>query len=94
MPGDGLDLAIGAASFQEVDGCVLTKPVERVVLVDAAQTKTATLWLQLIPEEYSRLLWFRAEGWPRRKLARYFGCSRRQVKLRWRDGVVGLWESL
>ena len=22
------------------------------------------------------------------------GCGRRQVKLRWRDGVVGLWEGL
>ena len=30
-------------------------------------------------------------GW---KLGRYFGCGRRQVKLRWRDGVVGLWERL
>ena len=48
MPGDGLDLAIGAASFQEVDGCVLTKAVERVVLVDAAQTKTATLRLPIL----------------------------------------------
>ena len=48
MPGDGLDLAIGAASFQEVDGCVLTKPVERVVLVEAAQTKSATLWLPIL----------------------------------------------
>ena len=38
VPGDSLNLTIGAASFQEVDGCVLTKPVERVVLVDAAQT--------------------------------------------------------
>ena len=51
-------------------------------------------WLQLVPAEYRRLLWFRAEGWPWRKLARHFGCGRRQVKLRWRDGVVGLWERL
>ena len=52
------------------------------------------VWLQLAPVEYRRLLWFRAEGWPWRKLARYFGCGRRQVKLRWRDGVVSLWERL
>ena len=54
----------------------------------------ALVWLQLVPVEYRRLLWFRAEGWPWRKLARYFGCGRRQVKLRWRDGVVSLWERL
>ena len=48
VSGDGLNLTVGAASFQEVDGCVLTKPVERVVLVDAAQTKTATLWLPIL----------------------------------------------
>ena len=29
-------------------------------------------WLQLVPAKYRRLLWFRAEGWPWRKLARYF----------------------
>ena len=28
------------------------------------------------------------------KLGRYFGCGRHQVKLSWRDGVVGLWERL
>ena len=48
VPGDSLNLTIGAASFQEVDGCVLTKPVERVVFVEAAQTKTATLWLPIL----------------------------------------------
>ena len=31
-------------------------------------------WLQLVPVEYRRLLWFRAEGWSWRKLGRYFGC--------------------
>ena len=51
-------------------------------------------WLQLVPAEHRRLLWFRAEGWPWRKLARQFGCGRRQVKMRWRDGVVSLWERL
>ena len=51
-------------------------------------------WLQLVPAEHRRLLWFRAEGWPWRKLARHFGCGRRKIKLRWRDGVVGLWERL
>ncbi len=51
-------------------------------------------WLQLVPVEYRRLLWFRAEGWSWRKLGRYFGCGSRQVRLRWRDGVVGLWEGL
>ena len=50
--------------------------------------------LQLAPVEYRRLLWFRAEGCSWRKLARYFGCGSRQVKMRWRDGVVSLWESL
>ena len=45
VPGDGLNLTVGAASFQKVDGCVLTKAVERVVLVEAAQTKSATHWL-------------------------------------------------
>ena len=49
---------------------------------------------ELVPVEYRRLLWFRAEGWSWRKLGRYFGCSSRQVRLRWRDGVVGLWEGL
>lgn len=44
--------------------------------------------------EYRRLLWFRAEGRPWRKLARHFGCGRRQVKQRWRNGVVSLWERL
>jgi hypothetical protein len=52
------------------------------------------VWLQLAPVEYRRLLWFRAEGWSWRKLGRHFGCGSRQVRLRWRDGVVGLWESL
>ena len=28
------------------------------------------------------------------RLARHFGCRRRQVRLRWRDGVVSLWERL
>ena len=28
------------------------------------------------------------------RLARHFGCSRRQVRLRWWDGVVSLWERL
>ena len=51
-------------------------------------------WLQLVPAEHRRLLWFRAEGWPWRKLARHFGCGRRQVKMRWRDGVVSLWQRL
>ena len=51
-------------------------------------------WLQLAPVEYRRLLWFRAEGWSWRKLGRHFGCGGRQVRLRWRDGVVSLWESL
>ena len=49
-------------------------------------------WLQLVPMEYRRLLWFRAEGWSWRKLGRYFGCGSRQVRLRWRDGVFSLWE--
>jgi len=48
-------------------------------------------WLQLVPVEYRRLLWFRAEGRSWRKLGRYFGCGSRQVRLRWRDGVVSLW---
>ena len=48
VPGDSLNLTIGAARFQEIDGCVLTKAVERAVLVDAAQTKTATLWLPIL----------------------------------------------
>ena len=48
VPGDSLNLTVGAASFQEVDGCVLTKAVERVVFVEAAQTKTATLWLPIL----------------------------------------------
>ena len=48
MPGDGIDLAIGAASFQEVDGCVLAKAVKRGVFVEAAQTKTAALWLPVL----------------------------------------------
>jgi|AP95_1055475.scaffolds.fasta_scaffold206796_1 hypothetical protein len=52
------------------------------------------VWLQLAPVEYRRLLWFRAEGWSWRKLGRHFGCGGRQVKLRWRDGVVSLWERL
>ena len=51
-------------------------------------------WLQLAPVEYRRLRWFRAEGWSWRKLGRHFGCGSRQVRLRWRDGVVGLWERL
>ena len=42
---------------------------------------------QLVPVEYRRLLWFRAEGWSWRKLGRYFGCGSRQVRLRWRDGA-------
>ena len=46
--GEGLNLTVGAASFQEVGGCVLTKAVEGVVLVDAAQTKSATLWLSIL----------------------------------------------
>ena len=52
------------------------------------------IWLQLVPAEYRRLLRFRAEGWPWRKLLRHFGCGCRQVKLRWRDVVISLWESL
>jgi len=32
-------------------------------------------WLQLVPLEYRRLHWFRAEGWSWRKLGRYFGLS-------------------
>ena len=51
-------------------------------------------WLQLVPAEQRQLLWLRTEGWPWRKLARHFGCGRRQVKLRWRDGLVSLWERL
>jgi hypothetical protein len=51
-------------------------------------------WLQLVPLEHRRLLSFRAEGWPWRKLARHFGIGRRQVKMRWRDGVISLWERL
>ena len=51
-------------------------------------------WLQLVPVKYRRLLWFRAEGWSWWKLGRYFGCGSRQVRLHWRDGVVGLWERL
>ena len=50
--------------------------------------------LQLVPVEYRPLLWFRAEGWSWRKLGRYFSCGSRQVRLRWRDGIVSLWESL
>ena len=45
MPGDGLNLTVGAASFQEVDGCVLAKVVKRVVFVEAAQPETSPLWL-------------------------------------------------
>ena len=52
------------------------------------------VWLQLVPVEYRRLLWFRAEGCTWRKLGRYFGCGSRQVRLRWRDGIASLWESL
>ena len=52
------------------------------------------IWRQLAPVGYRRLLWFRAEGWPWRKLVRHFGCGRTQVKMRWRDGFVGLWEKL
>jgi len=33
MAGDGLSLTIGAASFQKVDGCVLTKAVQGVFVV-------------------------------------------------------------
>ena len=33
------------------------------------------VWLQPVPAEYRRLLWFRAEGWSWRKLGRYFGCG-------------------
>ena len=35
MAGDGLDLTIGAASFQKVDGGVLTKAVQGVFMVVA-----------------------------------------------------------
>ncbi len=52
------------------------------------------VWLQRIPVEHRRLLWFRAEGWSWRKLGRYFGCGSRQVRLRWRDGIFNLWETL
>ena len=51
------------------------------------------VWLLLIPVEYRRLLWFRAEGWSWRKLDCYFDCGSRQVRLRWRDGIVSLWEN-
>ena len=33
MSGDGLNLTIGAASFQKVDGCVLAKAVKGVFMV-------------------------------------------------------------
>jgi len=33
-------------------------------------------------------------GWWWWKLGRYFGCGSRQVRLRWRDGVVSSWEGL
>jgi len=33
MPGDGLNLTIGAASFQKVDGGVLTKAMQGVFMV-------------------------------------------------------------
>ena len=52
------------------------------------------VWLQLVPMEYRRLLWFRAEGGSWRKLGRYFSCGSRQARLRSRDGIVSLWESL
>jgi hypothetical protein len=51
-------------------------------------------WLQRAPVEYRRLLWFRAEGWSWWKLGRHCGCGSRQGRLRWRDGVVNLWERL
>ena len=46
------------------------------------QMEEVLVWLQLVPVEYRRLLWFRAEGWSWRKLARHFGCGRRQGKMR------------
>ncbi|SVA94597.1 uncharacterized protein METZ01_LOCUS147451 [marine metagenome] len=52
------------------------------------------LWLQLVPVEYRQLLWFGAEGSPWWKLGQYFVCGHRQVKLRWRDGIINLWASL
>jgi len=30
------------------------------------------VWLQLVPVEYRRLLWFRAKGWSWRKLGGHF----------------------
>ena len=48
MLGDGLNLTIGAASFQKIDGCVLAKAVKCVVLGDTIQTKTATLRLPIL----------------------------------------------
>ena len=71
-----------------IDGCLKKRAA-------AIQRMEEVLdWLQLVPVEYRRLLWFRAEGWSWRKLGRYFGCGSRQVRLRRRDGVVGLWERL
>ena len=44
--------------------------------------------LQLAPMEFRRLLWFRAEGESWCMLGRYFSCDSRQVRPRWRDGIV------
>ena len=47
VAGNGLNLTVGAASFQKVDGGVLTKAVKRVVFVDTIQTKASPLWLTI-----------------------------------------------
>ena len=71
------------------------QPRRSYVYQPATDLITVTFsYMQLVPVEYRRLLWFRAEGWSWRKLGRYFGCGSRQVRLRWRDGVVALWEGL
>ena len=73
---------------------VATSGLDNTLDAISLEVEEALVWLQRVPVEYRRLLWFRAEGWSWRKLGRYFGCGSRQVRLRWRDGVVSLWERL
>ena len=53
------------------DDVKITPPIPSPAAIQ--RMEEVLVWLQLAPVEYRRLLWFRAEGWPWRKLVGTLG---------------------